>query len=86
MATYRCSKKGCDFSTDNVEEFVQHALDERLIKTLPTAEPPKTVEHKTVRDCLSCPECYPKFERLLLARGWKKKTEKEAVKSKGLTL
>jgi len=83
---YRCSGKGCGFATDDLEAFVRHVLDEKLVKSLPTAEPPKTVEHKTVRDYLSCPECYPKFESLLLARGWKRKTEKGNAEKQGLAL
>lgn len=86
MPTYRCSKEGCSFTTDDVEAFVKHVLDERLIKELPTAERQKTTIHKTVRDYLSCPECFPKFEKLLLARGWTRKTEKKETERKGLSL
>jgi len=86
---YRCHAKGCGYATDNLGAFVQHVLDEKL-RERESASIPKTPKgHRTVQEYLNCPECYPKFEKVILEypevfkelekRGWKKK-------SKGLEL
>jgi len=84
MPTYRCSGKGCGFATEDLDAFVRHVLNEKLLRTLPTAEPRKARTHQTVRDYLNCPECYARFEKVLLARGWKKKSEEKAEKKSRL--
>lgn len=77
-AFYRCSKEGCDFVTDDLGVFVEHTVDEKLRKRGWTPEEasgePKTapVKHRTFAEFLDCPECAPKFEKVLLEKGWKK--------------
>lgn len=79
---YRCAEEGCDFATDNLGVFVGHTVDERLRKLGWTApEEAEPVRHRSVKDFLDCPECFPKFEKIMLERGYRKPEEK---KSKGL--
>lgn len=77
---YRCTEEGCEFVTDDLVAFVEHTVEEKL-KKLSLTEPEETVSeqtetrpriHGTFADFLDCPECYPKFEKLLLEKGWKK--------------
>lgn len=79
LPIYRCKGKDCTFSTDNIEDFVPHVVEERLESALgklrqeraqTTApeeppEPPKA-RHTTIKEYLDCPECYPKFEDAML--------------------
>ena len=72
---YRCGEEGCDFVTDDLGAFVGHAVDEKLGKLTLAPEETVSVEprlHKTVKDFLDCPNCFPKFEKIMLERGWKK--------------
>ena len=75
LALYRCGEEGCDFVTDDLGAFVGHTVDEKLGKLTMAPEETVSVEprlHKTVKDYLDCPNCFPKFEKIMLERGWKK--------------
>ena len=85
---YRCGEEGCEFVTDDLGVFVEHTVDEKLRKH-GLGAPEETFrgegeatpkKHRTFADFLDCPECYPKFEKVLLEKGWKK----PEPKSKGL--
>ena len=77
---YRCRGKECTFSTDKIEDYIPHVVEEQLEsamdklrqqreKTAAAQEAPEAATRKhggTVKDYLDCPECYPKFEKGLL--------------------
>ena len=79
LPIYRCKGKDCSFSTDNIEDYVPHVVEERLEHALsrlreerkpaaPPEEPPEPSKprHTTIKEYLDCPECYPKFEDAML--------------------
>lgn len=59
MPKYQCKK--CGFTTDDTDEFIQHKTEEALPKN-PEVKPQK-LTHRTVKDHLDCPTCYPKFAK-----------------------
>lgn len=77
---YRCGEKGCGYTTSDLASFIEHTVDERL-KSLSSASPaegefglseePKR-RHQSTAEFLDCPECAPKFERVLADMGWEK--------------
>lgn len=70
---HRCSEEGCTFVTDDLGEFVEHAVDERLRKLSSTAPTEETKRrHTTAEEFLECPDCFPQIEKAFLERGWKK--------------
>lgn len=75
MPAYRCKGKNCNFVTDDLGDFIRHVIREET-------SPPKPRRHKTARDYVECPECYPKLEKELLKRGWSKPEEKKEEKEK----
>lgn len=88
LPLYRCKGKDCAFSTDSIEDYVEHRLNEVLeSKKTPDTETPvsRPVKHETAEDYLNCPECFPKFEKAFLKRGYTKKEEKKE-KPKGTLL
>lgn len=71
MPIYRC--KGCDFSTDNLDVFIRHVIDERLPKTPPRTPPNNRLGHPyTVEALMNCPDCYPKLEKGMRAKGYRR--------------
>ena len=73
---YKCKGKDCGYSTDDIHDFITHVVRENVPKAPEPVEPePKT--HRTVKDYLDCPECFPKFEKEFLARGYTKPKEEE---------
>jgi len=81
---YRCSEEGCKFVTDDLAKFVEHVVDEKLSSPSSTTpeetEPERPRRHKTWDEFLDCPTCAPKFEKLLLEKGWKKPEPKPEPK------
>jgi len=85
MPVYKCKGKDCSFATDDIADFVVHTVKENMPKAETTVEEPVKKRHETAEDYLSCPECFPKFEKAFLARGYEKKKEPEK-KPEGLGL
>lgn len=86
---YRCKGKDCSFSTDSIEDYVEHRVKEVLgeTKSKPAATDeakPVPVRHETAKDYLDCPECFPKFEKEFLAKGYRKPEEKKKESGQGL--
>jgi len=93
LRIFKCRGKDCGFATDELDVFIDHIVEEKLkareAAPAPEAETPK--RHRTAKEWLDCPECYPKFEKVffehpkileaLKARGYVKTEKKE-----GLTL
>jgi len=88
VGIYQCDEEGCTFQTDDLGAFVEHSIDERLKKhseeEVREEEKPKV--HRTAREYLECPECFPKFlkgmlehprfQQTLKERGWVKSEPK----------
>ncbi|NVM23522.1 MAG: hypothetical protein HWN68_17285 [Desulfobacterales bacterium] len=84
MPLYKCKGKDCGYATDDLSDFVVHTVKENLPKPQ-TETAPRTKRHETVKDYLNCPECFPKFEKEFLARGYRKPEEKKKeTEQKGL--
>jgi len=81
MPVYKCSGKDCKFSTEDLEAFIDHKVDERV--SPPKIEEPPKKKHETVADYLNCPECFPKFEAEFLKRGYKKPEPQPPSEKKG---
>ena len=74
---YRCSKEGCDFVTDDLGVFTEHAINHALKRL--EEEKPK-IAHATLEEFLNCPECFPKIEKAFLERGWEKPKSEEELR------
>jgi len=92
---YRCRGKDCGFETGDIPALIEHMITEHE-KTREGIEPslPETPRgHRTVSDYLNCPECYPRFEKAILAHPRFQETLKaqgfvkqEKKKEEGLTI
>jgi len=81
VPVYKCDKSGCTFATDSEVHMMRHIAQEEAEARKPTPEKELTEEpkrHKTVDDFLNCPECFPKFEKAFLDRGYTKPQENPA--------
>ena len=73
MSLYRCRREGCGFSTDNLGAFVEHVIGEKSPKAVPNRRRVKgSHPHGTVKEIMDCPNCYPKAESFMLAKGYRK--------------
>jgi len=80
LRVYRCGEEGCSYQTADLGAFVEHVVDERLRErsaaspeeeTFGYGEQPKR-RHTRAEDFLECPECAPRFEKMLAEMGWEK--------------
>jgi len=74
MPLYKCKNGKCTFATDDLDAYIEHKIDHKTSeKPTEEASPARPARHETVEDYLNCPECFPRFEKAFLARGYLKK-------------
>lgn len=83
MEFHKCTEEGCAFQTDDPAVFIEHLVDERLKKLglassmeeTDSGEEEKPMpkrRHTRAEEFMDCPECAPRFEKMLEEMGWEK--------------